>query len=171
MGLSTNARDFEIRPARVEDVDAVLRLNTSWEHVTSPLDRAALLRLHEHAAYHRVAEGADGVAAFLIAFREGADYDSPNYRWFAAAYERFLYVDRLVVSQDRHRSGLGSALYDDVIAFARAENVPRVVCELDIEPLNATSAAFHDRYRFREVGTQSVAGGTKRVSLRELTLG
>lgn len=156
-----------IRPAEDADLAAILRLNAAWEHVTSPLDERALVHLHASATYHRVAEAGGAVAAFLLALGPGVPYDSPNYRWFQAAGGEFLYIDRVVVAREHQRSGLGDALYDDLIAFARNRAVPRVVCEVDIEPLNAASDAFHARRGFVEVGTQLIAEGTKRVSLRE----
>lgn len=41
---------------------------------------------------------------------------------------------------------------------------------LDIEPPNEASRRFHQRYGFNELGTQSVAGGKKRVSLQAVSL-
>ena len=35
--------------------------------------------------------------AFLLAFDEGATYDSPNFQWFRRRYERFVYIDRAPV--------------------------------------------------------------------------
>ena len=107
----------------------------------------------------------DGVVAFLLAFREGADYDSPNYRWFAARYATFLYVDRVVVAESQQGRGLGRLLYDDLFAFARASGVPCITCEFDIDPPNEASRRFHARYGFEEVGTQALPKG-KRVSLQ-----
>ncbi len=40
-----------------------------------------------------------------------ASYDSVNYRWFAERYERFLYVDRVVVAAAQHGRGFGLAQY------------------------------------------------------------
>lgn len=156
-----------IRPATPSDFGAILRLNAEWEHFTSPLDAEALARLHDQAAYHRVVERDSQVVAFLLALREGADYDSPNYRWFDDRQGAFLYVDRLVVAHDRHSQGYGAALYDDMFAYARASGIDRIVCEIDVDPPNEASRRFHDKYGFAEVGAQWVAGGTKRVSLRQ----
>jgi uncharacterized protein len=94
------------------------------------------------------------------------DYDSPNYRWFAQQYRRFLYVDRVVVSRAQQGHGLGAFLYDDIIAFAAASGAGWLTCEFDLEPPNPASARFHARYGFREVGTQWLAGGKKQVSLQ-----
>lgn len=159
-----------IRPATEEDLAAILHLNAEWEHVTSPLDEEALAGLHAQAAYHRVVEVDDEVAAFLLALGPGAAYDSPNYRWFDRSRDTFLYIDRIVVGGRHQRAGFGSALYDDLLSFAVGRGVSRIVCEVDIEPLNAASDVFHARRGFVEVGTQLVAGGRKRVSLRERRL-
>lgn len=160
-----------IRPATPDDFEAILRLNSAWEHVTSKLDRDALSRLHESALYHRACVHDSGVVAFLLALGPGADYDSPNYRWFDSAGGDFIYIDRIVVRGEYQRAGLGDALYDDLLAFARRRRIPRIVCEVDIEPMNAPSDRFHARRGFVEVGTQWVADGKKRVSLREYTVG
>jgi predicted GNAT superfamily acetyltransferase len=102
--------------------------------------------------------------------REGADYASPNYRWFDDRGGCFLYVDRVIVDGAEQGRGVATLLYDDLVAFAAESGVGRVVCELDADPPNAASRRFHDRYGFAEVGTQWVADGAKRVSLRELHL-
>lgn len=169
-GTRHATRTMLIRPATAEDLGTILLLNSEWEHFTSPLDEVSLATLHQQAAYHRVAEVDSRVAAFLLALGPGAPYESSNYIWFAQRYRRFLYIDRIVVSHAEQRAGLGAALYDDLVVWARAQGVHRLTCEVDIEPLNAGSDAFHERRGFVEVGTQWVAGGTKLVSLRESAL-
>ena len=156
-----------IRSARLHDLYAILRLNAQWEHVTSPLTEGSLAHLHANASYHRVLELDTRVVAFLLALGPGVSYESPNYRWFDARPGEFLYIDRIVVAEGHQRSGFGDALYDDLLTFARRRGIPRLTCEVDVEPLNAASDSFHTRRGFAEVGTQWVAGGTKRVSLRE----
>lgn len=157
-----------IRQAREGDFGDILRLNTEWVHFTSHLDETALLALHEQSAYHRVVESEGRVVAFLLALREGSDYGSPNYGWFDDRGGAFLYVDRVVVDGAHQSTGIARMLYDDLLVFARESGVDRVVCELDADPPNEASRRFHDGYGFLEVGTQWVASGTKRVSLREL---
>lgn len=160
-----------LRRAEEGDFEELLRLNQEWVHFTSPLDAEALAQLHRESASHSVLETDAGVVAFLLALREGADYASPNYRWFEDRGGIFLYIDRVIVDRAHQGTGLARLLYDDLIALARRSGVRRIVCELDIDPLNEASARFHDRYGFREVGTLRVAGGAKLVSLRELDLG
>ena len=160
-----------IRNATPGDFPAILALNAESVHFLSPLDAARLQRLHAQAAYHRVVEHEDKVAAFLLAFREGAHYDSPNYRWFAQRYAQFLYIDRIVVAGVTRGLGFGAQLYDDILAFAAATNAARLTAEFDVEPPNPVSAAFHQRYGFREVGTQWIGGDRKQVSLQARGLG
>ena len=110
----------------------------------------------------------DGVvAAFLLAFREGADYASPNYQWFAQRHTQFLYIDRVVVGTAHQGQGLGPLLYRDLFDFARDSGMSAVSCEFDIDPPNDNSRRFHARWGFKEVGVQWVAGGKKQVSLQQ----
>jgi predicted GNAT superfamily acetyltransferase len=160
-----------IRAAVEADFPAILRLNDESVRFLSALTPSRLALLHAQSAYHRVAVVSGEVAAFLLAFREASAYDSPNYRWFADRHARFLYVDRVVVDAARQQRGLGDLLYADLLAFAREAQVPRVTCEIDVEPPNPVSARFHARFGFREVGRQQYGEHRKTVSLQELPLG
>jgi len=154
------------RTATINDFEAVLALNRESERFLSPLTRGRLELLHAEADLHQVIEVDGAVVAFVLALREGSGYDSVNYRWFVDRYERFLYVDRVVVAAAQHGRGLGRMLYDAVFAHARTTGVPRITCEYDLDPPNPASARFHDVFGFREVGRQRVAGGSKQVSLQ-----
>ena len=128
-----------IRDARSADFPAIVALNAESERFLSPMSATRLNQLHAWAAYHRVVEVEGQVAAFLLAFREGAGYDSPNYRWFSARYASFVYIDRVVVAGVHRGKGFASALYDDVFEFARENGVGTVTCEFDTDPPNETS--------------------------------
>ena len=147
------------------DTPAILALNLESEAVLSPMDATRYAHLRAQSAYGRVITDDGATVAFLLAFRDGADYDSPNYRWFDARLDRFLYVDRVVVAASHQGRRLGALLYDDLFAFAWESGLPCVTCEFDIEPPNEASRRFHARYGFAEVGTQALPGG-KRVSLQ-----
>jgi predicted GNAT superfamily acetyltransferase len=157
---------FAIRAARASDHARILALNLESEEMLSPMDAARLHELDAMAAYHRVACEGDTVVAFLLAFREGVAYDSPNYRWFARRYPHFLYVDRIVVAGTHQGRKLGLLLYRDLFEFARASNVDTVTCEFYNVPLNEASMRFHAAFGFHEVGSQWVADGRKQVSLQ-----
>lgn len=158
--------DLVLRPAQPADHPGILALNLESEEMLSPLDAARLAQLDAQSAYHRVLVEGDRIAAFLLAFREGAQYDSPNYLWFAQRYPRFLYIDRVVVAASQQGRGLGARLYRDLFDFARASGVDAVTCEFYTRPPNEASRRFHAGFGFREVGSQWVADGRKQVSLQ-----
>lgn len=157
-----------IRDAVVADSPAVLHMNLESERFLSPMDAQRLEQLRAAAALHRVACIEDEVVAFLLALREGAQYDSPNYQWFASRYDRFLYIDRVVVAGAHQGKQLGGELYGDLFRLAREARVSRVVCEFDVVPPNEASRKFHSRMGFTAVGEQWV--GKKKVSLQEARL-
>jgi uncharacterized protein len=161
---------MELRSAQPADFPSILALNEESVSFLSPLDQPRLSALHQQATLHLVAVEDDAVIAFILLLREGAAYDSPNYQWFAARYPRFVYVDRVVVS-DRHRGRrVANLLYERVFAHARGLGSPVVVCEFDVDPPNPASERFHAKFGFQEVGRQTVAAGKKLVSLQAAIL-
>ena len=130
------------------------------------MDLARLQLLVRLSAYCKVVTDNEEVVAFLIAIGSGAPYENDNYAWFASRFRNFLYVDRVVVDARFSRRGFGRLLYNDLFEFARSNEIGMITCEYNIEPPNPASRAFHDRFGFRELGTQWVAGGAKRVSLQ-----
>jgi len=159
----------KLRDANAADFPAILALNQAHVSVLSPLDAPRLAALHACAALHRVVERQGRVAAFLLAFREGAGYDGANFQWFAQRYARFLYVDRIVVADDAQGQGIGALLYRDAIAAAARGRVPYLTCEIDIEPPNRVSQRFHGRLGFRAFGRRRLDGG-KTVGMQLLEI-
>ena len=157
-----------LRAATKADWPAILSLNEEAVHFLSPMDAAKLAKWSAAASYLRVVEQGGAVAAFLLGFRKGDDYAGVNFAWFAQRYDDFLYVDRVVVSPAFRGQKLADRLYDDVVAFARARDIPRITCEVNVEPPNPVSLRFHARRGFREVGREGYAGKT--VSMLERPL-
>lgn len=139
------------------DRAAVLALNTTEALATSVLDAPALDALLADAWWAAGVEA--GRAAFLIAFDETAAYDGTNYRWFRARCARFVYVDRVVVAAAARGRGLARRLYADLTAAARAAGHAHLVCEINLDPPNPVSDAFHAALGFVEVGRGSPRPG------------
>lgn len=156
-----------IRPANAADFPALLALNLASEHFLSPLDRTRLEWLHDMSSFHQVVESEGAITAFLLAIREGTEYDSLNYRWFAERYPRFLYIDRIVVDAAHRAEGLGAQLYAALFVTATADGVEIITCEFDLDPPNEASRRFHESFGFTEVGRQWVGEGKKEVSLQQ----
>lgn len=138
-----------IRRAADSDLAWMHDLNERNATALSPMTATGFATLVGGAAHARVVPP-DG--AFMIALDEGADYDSPNFQWFRERYGRFLYVDRIVVSPDWRRRGLARQLYEDLFAHAAGAGYPRVVCEVNADPPNPDSDAFHAALGFQTVG-------------------
>ncbi len=147
-----------------------MRLNEESVHFLSPLTEERLATLQSRAWYCRALASGPHVLGFLLALKEGAAYDSPNYRWFAERYPTFLYIDRIVVDAGARGQRVAWRLYEDLFSRARAHGFERITCEFDTDPPNEASRRFHERFGFREVGTQRIAGGKKAVSLQEVLL-
>ncbi|HEY2246892.1 MAG TPA: GNAT family N-acetyltransferase [Bradyrhizobium sp.] len=103
------------------------------------------------------------VDAFLLAFDQSADYDSPNFLWFRERYRRFVYIDRIVVAAAARGHRLASLLYRDLFAEAAHGGHCCVVCEVNSDPPNPASDAFHAALGFVEVGSAAIDGGSKTV--------
>jgi uncharacterized protein len=159
--------DPVLRPATAADRPRLLELNAESVHFLSPLDAPSLDELLAMAAFCVVTDDPtrDGVDGFLLALKEGAAYDSPNYRWFAARYARFLYVDRIVIAGSARGLGRARLLYGHLFATARALGVEAITAEFDIEPPNEPSRRLHAAFDFEEVGRQRLPAG-KWVSLQ-----
>lgn len=139
---------------------AVLALNNAHAVELSWLDPGRLGALLARAFYARVVGHAE---AFLLAFDEGARYDSPNYLWFRGRYPRFVYVDRLAVAPAARGRGHARRLYADLIGRATAAGHGVVACEVNSDPPNPASDALHAALGFTEVGRAAIHGGTKTV--------
>lgn len=153
-----------IRDVTASDLDAVLSLNQSEVPHVGSVDIDRMYWFADNASYFRVAETAAGVAGFLVGFRPGTSYRSPNYRWFCDRYDDFAYVDRVAIATFARRTGLASHFYDD-FAAAMPASVGIMTCEVNVRPPNESSMTFHTRLGFRRVGTLESDDGAKAVAL------
>jgi predicted GNAT superfamily acetyltransferase len=153
-----------IRDVREHDLDAVLALNNAAGTGILATDSARLRHLYQNAHYFRVAEVDGQIAGFLIAMRQHADYTSPNYRWFQAHYESFVYIDRIVIGGSYRGHGLGRIFYCDVESYAEVR-VPLLTCEVFLEPRDDMVVLFHGTLGFQEVGQQRMGDAGPQVSL------
>lgn len=154
-----------IRDYRPEDLSWALALNNDAVPAVNGHTPETWAELVHLSHVIRVAEAPSGAAGFMVLFTPGADYISPNYRWFSERYPTFLYVDRIVVDPSAQGTGVGRALYEDGIARCSEINAPVFTCEVNEQPPNPGSIAFHHRLGFEAVGRQATDGGEKRVVL------
>ena len=165
--LTNCMRDQELQPNTPAEIssdnslaEALLALNNAHAQELSWLEPERLRHLVEQAFLARRIGDLD---AFLLAFDQDADYDSPNFVWFRSRYPRFVYVDRIVVAASARGRGCARRLYDDLFEHAVRAGHERVVCEVNSSPPNPASDAFHAALRFIEVGAASVYEGSRTV--------
>ena len=140
--------------------DALLALNNEHAQELSWLTPERLTHLGRQAFFARRVGSVD---AFLLAFDQDADYDSPNFLWFRDRYPRFVYVDRIVVAASARGRGLARLLYRELFEQATHAGHAHIVCEVNSDPPNPASDAFHAALGFVEVGSAAIHGGAKTV--------
>lgn len=140
-----------VRSLTEADDAVLLALNNAEVPRVTALDEADLARYRRVLA-DALAIGPEGDPdAFCWTVGPGTDYSSVNYGWVSARYERFIYLDRVVVAPRARGRGLARALYDEVAARAvgRADHF---LAEVNTQPRNDESLAFHAALGFTEVG-------------------
>jgi uncharacterized protein len=155
------------QPKPSADEAAILALNRAHVAETSTLEAAELRSLLAQAFHVGTCDR--GREAFLIALDQDAVYLSPNFLWFKSRHERFVYIDRIIVAPAQRGRGLARLLYEELITAAARARHTLIGCEVNMEPPNPASDAFHAALGFAEAGRAVLPGGAKRV--RYLTRG
>lgn len=155
----------EVGAWRHADLAPALALNNAAVPHVNELDADRLAELVGLSSLAVAARVEDALVGFAIVMAPGVPYDSPNYRWFNERHDDVRYLDRIVVDPRVRRAGVGRRLYDAVFDHARAGGSARVGCEVNLEPPNPGSRAFHRELGFVEVGRQATYGDTVVVQL------
>ncbi|WP_310961929.1 GNAT family N-acetyltransferase [Nocardioides terrisoli] len=157
---------MRLRPITAADHAAVLALNQAHVELLAPLDVPGLVALAGQADLAHVVEHDGRFAGFVVTLAPGSPYDSVNYRWFAERYDDFYYLDRIVLAEPFRRLGLGTRVYDEVEERAREHG--RMALEVNLDPPNEPSLAFHGGRGYVEVGRQESQGHLVALLVREL---
>ena len=153
-----------IRPLEEGDVAAVLTLNELEVEKLAPMDEAQLWEIHALADRFDVVELDGAFVGFVVTVRPGSDYWSDNYQWYADRYgEDFYYLDRVVMHEEARGRGLGSQVYDAL--EQRAAAYRRLALEVNVDPPNEGSLAFHRGRGYEPVGELTDSVGHRRLML------
>lgn len=161
-----------IRPLLDLDLAAALALNNEHAVELSAETPASWRDLVSVAwAAWGIADADGRLAAFLIALDDGGMPRGPNHRWFQERRNDFIYIDRVVTAAFARRRGLARLLYLALIDAAKRAGRASVVCEVNLDPPNPGSLAFHAGLGFVPVGEAVLAerGKTVRYLERRLT--
>lgn len=165
----------------VSDLDRVLEINAANVPDVGKSDAAHLRHLFDESAISLVCEvGEPGaavgviepgeIAGFCILFAPGADYASVNYQWFATHHPGSMYLDRVAFDERFHGRGLGTVMYAEVERIIATEHpgTTEFTLEVNVDPPNEPSLAFHRKLGFVEVGRQMSHGIEVSLMTRQL---
>jgi uncharacterized protein len=155
--------------------DVLLTLNNDHSVELSPLTLAELDLLIRESFFSATINDSD---ALLIAFDQSSRYQHVNFLWFRVFFEKayqenshneenananFVYIDRVVTSLAARGKGYARALYTDLFQRAKSAGHTRIACEVNLDPPNPVSDAFHVSLNFHEVGRAAIHNNTKTV--------
>ena len=145
------------------DLAALHAINEAAVPGVGSVERAAFDRLvRDVSAATLVAEVDRQPSGFVLCMLEGLDYASLNYKWISSNYDRFAYIDRVAVAQDRRGQRIGEALYEAVVGrFSGMRDI--LLAEVNLAPPNPGSLRFHKTHGFHECGERWEIEGEKGV--------
>ena len=136
---------IEIREVAPEDHPALIEMNNAAVPAVNAHDDESFVQLIEWCERAWVAVDDSGaIGGLLVTMGPGAEYTSRNYGWLNERLENFGYVDRIIAAPTHRRMGIAGKLYDTFADHARTRGWDRLTCEVNVEPPNPQSIAFHE---------------------------
>ena len=161
-------KNFEVHIRLFEQTDlyTVLLMNNEAVPAVNELNAEDLEWYFEVANTFFVGEIDGEIVGFLVGLDgPGLPYESENYAWFSSRYEKFLYVDRVVVDSGIFSQGLGQLFYKKFIEDSSGYSF--LCAEVNLRPRNERSLRFHEKFGFKPVGEQDTNEGKKTVQMLE----
>ena len=155
--------DYKIEPALQSDLDFILSLNQKSIPAVSSTDIEQLTYFLKISTYFRSIKIRDQIVGFLIGLMPGEIYSSENYIWVNKSQHSFIYVDRIVIKEEFRNMGIGSSFYDH-LTKKFSKKIKKIICEVNIRPMNTQSMNFHLKYGFSEICRKNTENGEKRVA-------
>ena len=155
-----------LEPLAPGDHDDVLGLNDRHVELTAPMDVERLLML-DSVGRVEVFRHDGRFAGFVVTVTSGAAYAGENFGWFGERYDAFTYLDRVIVHEDARRLGLAARVYDEVESRT-ALTAPVLALEVNVDPPNEPSLAFHAGRGFETVGEREFDGHTVAMMVKRL---
>jgi hypothetical protein len=143
---------ISIRDILPGDLQEVLRINEESSPGVSQLTLAGAERLTTDATLAWVAVADQGIAGYLIAFIGSANYAGEEFAWFKERGRDFVYVDQVALAPSYCGRGVGSMLYSELERWGARRLCRSLNCEVNLDPPNPESLAFHRSYGFIEIG-------------------
>jgi predicted GNAT superfamily acetyltransferase len=159
-----------IRPIGAADLGRILEINQANVPEVGSVDADRMAALLQMSPIALAVELDAAIVGFCLVMPSNAPYDSVNYRWFTQRYDDFMYLDRVAFHATAQGRGLGTRLYAAVDRRMVESGANHLALEVNVDPPNEPSLAFHARRGFSEVGQQDTPYGI-RVSMQMRPVG
>jgi hypothetical protein len=160
------SEDVVIRSMKPDDLERILVINEANTPEVGSVDAERMAFIVAESPIALVADAGGDVVGFCLVLGDESAYDSVNYRWFTSRFENFMYLDRVAVDVASRGRGIGKALYAEVDRrMAVIDGADHLALEVNVDPPNEVSLAFHAGLGFTEVGRQDTPYGI-RVSMQ-----
>ncbi|MCQ4162180.1 GNAT family N-acetyltransferase [Roseomonas sp. GC11] len=152
-------------PRRILPADqpALLALNNQHAEAVNALPPEGFAALCARAAWSGAVWEGGRPLGFLLALGPEGPATGPNHAWMQAHHPEAAYIDRVVVEAAAQGRGLGRALYAALAAWAAGAGFTRLGCEVNLDPPNPGSMAFHARLGFETAGEATDPRNGKRL--------
>lgn len=142
------------------DLPQLLRVNASSRPNVAMLDLEELDRLLMLEAVVLIADCMGAFAGYLIAFSDQAPYDGEEFRYCQMHIQLpFFYIDQVAVSPDYRLLGAARTLYNAAFVHPALSSSLVQCCEVNIDPPNPESMAFHTSMGFERLTSLRVQDG------------
>ena len=163
--------DVVIRPIEPVDLDRILEINEANVPEVGSVDSARMAFLLGASPIAVAVELDRAIVGFCLVMPSTAPYDSVNFGWFTERFDDFMYLDRVAFDADSQGRGFGTLLYAEVDRLmVEMGGAGHLALEVNVDPPNEASLAFHARRGFTEVGQQDTPYGI-RVSMQMRPVG
>jgi uncharacterized protein len=150
---------IRLRPAQTDDFERILAINEEGWPGVSPLTPPELAAVSNDSPFFGVAELDRDVVGYVIAYTDANIYDGEEFNWLKRSFAHFLYIDQIAIARPARHAGVGARIYGLLEQYARQQALTSMACEVNLDPPNPVSLAFHTRQRFVEVGTLTTSDG------------
>jgi len=159
-----------VRDAEARDEDFILALNAACTPAVGDMSAQDYRDIAGWAHRIVIAEADSKPVGFMILIRPGSAYPSDNYGWFEEQFAHQLYVDRIAVGRSARGLGVGRVLYEEALRMAADLGEERVTAEVNEDPPNPESMAFHFKLGFRHLLSRTSPRLGKVVAMLERPL-